>query len=173
MFDRSARVLYADDHGLRGRGQIPAGRSRPTPRATRDARRDAGPAIDQEDIYLSHPSRDFRVTNEALRIRRIGDENRITYKGPRLSGPTKTREEIEISLDHGQVAFEQLLRLLENLGFSAGRDDSQSSGAHARARAGARHRGLCSTSRWSGRVRRDRDLGWGRVGATGGGRLPF
>ena len=26
----------------------------------------------------------------------IGDENRITYKGPRLSGPTKTREEIEI-----------------------------------------------------------------------------
>ena len=55
------------------------------------------PAVVQADIYLSHPSRDFRLTNEAFRIRRIGDENRITYKGPRRSGPTKTREEIEIA----------------------------------------------------------------------------
>jgi adenylate cyclase, class 2 len=77
----------------------------------------AEPEIQQEDVYLSHPSRDFAVTNEALRIRRIGDENRITYKGPRLSGPTKTREEIEISLAEGDQAFHQLLRLFENLGF--------------------------------------------------------
>jgi adenylate cyclase, class 2 len=75
------------------------------------------PEITQEDVYLSHPSRDFAVTNEAFRIRRIGTENRITYKGPRLSGPTKTREEIEISVTSGEVAFSQLLRLFENLGF--------------------------------------------------------
>jgi len=75
------------------------------------------PGVDQEDIYLSHPARDFAVSNEALRIRRIGLENRITYKGPRRSGPTKTREEIEISLTSGHDAFAQLLRLFENLGF--------------------------------------------------------
>jgi adenylate cyclase, class 2 len=52
-----------------------------------------------------------------LRIRRIGVENRITYKGPRLSGPTKTREEIEIAVTSGEGAFSQLVRLFENLGF--------------------------------------------------------
>jgi len=75
------------------------------------------PAIDQEDTYLSHPSRDFAVTNEALRIRRIRPENRITYKGPRQRGPTKTREEIEMILAPGDLAFSQLQRLFENLGF--------------------------------------------------------
>jgi adenylate cyclase class 2 len=73
--------------------------------------------IDQEDIYLSHPSRDFAQTNEAFRIRRLGQENRITYKGPRRSGPTKTREEIEIPFAEGQEQFDRLLKLLENLGF--------------------------------------------------------
>jgi adenylate cyclase, class 2 len=76
-----------------------------------------GPEISQEDIYLSHPSRDFAATNEAMRIRRVGTDNRITYKGPRLSGPTKTREEIEITLTSGDEAFHQLVRLFENLGF--------------------------------------------------------
>jgi adenylate cyclase, class 2 len=75
------------------------------------------PEIIQEDTYLSHPSRDFAVTNEALRIRRIGVENRITYKGRRLSGPTKTREEIELSFTEGDVAYDQLLRLFDHLGF--------------------------------------------------------
>jgi adenylate cyclase class 2 len=75
------------------------------------------PTLHQEDVYLSHPSRDFAMTNEALRIRRVGDENRVTYKGPRRSGPTKTREEIEICLSSGVDAFAQLLRLFTNLGF--------------------------------------------------------
>jgi adenylate cyclase class 2 len=73
--------------------------------------------VEQEDIYLSHPSRDFAQTNEAFRIRRLGDENRITYKGPRRSGPTKTREEIEIPVAAGNAQFSRLLKLFENLGF--------------------------------------------------------
>jgi adenylate cyclase class 2 len=81
----------------------------------RNAQRE--PAITQEDSYLSHPSRDFASTHEAFRIRRIGDENQITYKGPRLSGQTKTREEIEISFTPGDDGFDQLRRLFENLGF--------------------------------------------------------
>ena len=71
----------------------------------------------QEDWYLSHPSRDFAVSHEALRLRRIDLENRITYKGPRHAGPTKTREELEISFAPGEQAFLDLKRLLENLGF--------------------------------------------------------
>ena len=51
---------------------------------------------EQEDLYLAHPSRDFASTDEALRLRRVGDMNRITYKGPKLGGPTKTREETPI-----------------------------------------------------------------------------
>ena len=74
-------------------------------------------AITQEDVYLNHPTRDFAVTNEAFRIRRIGEENRITYKGARRSGPTKTREEIEIELTSGKQPFAELFRLFECLGF--------------------------------------------------------
>ncbi|AGA29391.1 class IV adenylate cyclase [Singulisphaera acidiphila] len=77
----------------------------------------AEPQVAHEDVYLSHPSRDFAQTNEAFRIRRIGTENRITYKGPRLSGPTKSREEIEVPFAEGEPSFEQLFRLFNHLGF--------------------------------------------------------
>ena len=60
---------------------------------------------------------DFALTNEALRLRRIGEENRITYKGPRREGPTKTRTEIEVTVAAGADAFQQLARLFEVLGF--------------------------------------------------------
>lgn len=76
------------------------------------------PAVDQEDLYLSHPARDFAQTNEALRLRRIGDDNRVTYKGPKLPGPTKTREEIELPFREGEASFRDLARLFENLGFA-------------------------------------------------------
>jgi adenylate cyclase class 2 len=79
------------------------------------ARRDA--AIAQTDVYLSHPARDFQVTNEAFRVRRVGEANFVTYKGPRRAGPTKTREEIEIPFVPGDATFEQLTRMLDRLGF--------------------------------------------------------
>lgn len=80
---------------------------------------EAGGGVDQEDSYMNHPSRDFAVTNEAFRIRRIGDDNRITYKGPKHDGPTKTREEIEIPFAAGPDQHGNLVRLFENLGFKA------------------------------------------------------
>jgi adenylate cyclase class 2 len=75
------------------------------------------PSICQIDLYLNHPSRDFAATNEAFRIRSIGEENRITYKGPRRPGPTKTRKEIEIRFTDGDSAAAQLLDLFKLLGF--------------------------------------------------------
>ena len=76
----------------------------------------SGSAI-QVDTYLTHPARDFAATNEAFRVRQVGNENRITYKGPRKPGPTKTREEIEIRFADGALAAGQLLQLFEVLGF--------------------------------------------------------
>jgi len=55
--------------------------------------------LDQEDVYFSHPSRDFGATDEALRLRRENDRSRITYKGPKLDLDTKMREEIELDVE--------------------------------------------------------------------------
>ncbi len=77
----------------------------------------AGVPVAQEDSYLAHPSRDFAQTNEALRLRRVGVLNAITYKGPKRPGPTKTREEVEIACAEGPAALSDLKRLFEALGF--------------------------------------------------------
>lgn len=68
----------------------------------------------QVDVYFSHPLRDFAATDEALRLRRDGDELRVTYKGKKLDPPLKTREEIEFALG---TDVETATRLLERLGF--------------------------------------------------------
>ena len=75
-------------------------------------------SFDQEDTYLSHPARDFAQTDEAFRIRRSGEDNRVTYKGPRKEGPTKTREELEIPFEPGDEAFRRMLRLFHSLRFA-------------------------------------------------------
>ena len=56
------------------------------------------PSIDQADIYFAHPSRDYALSDEALRLRREGDAVAITWKGPRLGWGAKTRREIELPL---------------------------------------------------------------------------
>lgn len=76
-----------------------------------------GPVVEQLDGYLAHPSRDFAASNEAFRIRRAGTSNRITYKGPKAQGPTKTREEIEVPFADGPEALADLSRLFDRLGF--------------------------------------------------------
>ena len=77
-----------------------------------------GQVIEQTDYYFNHPSRDFAATDEALRIRRVGQLNRITFKGPKLDAETKTREEIDLPLGDGDDQAEQWRQLLELLDFS-------------------------------------------------------
>lgn len=77
----------------------------------------AGSPVVQDDAYFSHPSRDFAQTDEALRIRREGESNFITYKGPKLGGPTKTREELELPIGEGPEIRGDMTRLFERLGF--------------------------------------------------------
>ncbi len=52
----------------------------------------------ESDLFLQPFNRDFRQTDECLRIRSCGDELNITYKGPKLDFVSKTREEIELPL---------------------------------------------------------------------------
>jgi adenylate cyclase class 2 len=76
-----------------------------------------GETVQQADLYFAHPSRDFADTDEALRIRRVGNTNRITYKGPKIDQATKTRQELEVALVDGPDHFQQYAQLLELLGF--------------------------------------------------------
>jgi adenylate cyclase class 2 len=69
------------------------------------------------DLYFAHPARDFAKTDEALRIRRQGPSNSITYKGPKIDQTTKTRREIELPLPAGEDAAEAWVGLFETLGF--------------------------------------------------------
>ena len=77
------------------------------------------PPIDQQDLYLNHPSRNFAETNEALRIRTVGASNAITYKGPKHPGPTKTRQEIEVELAQGPLPLDQIRKIFDLLGFKS------------------------------------------------------
>lgn len=69
------------------------------------------------DTYFNHPARDFAETDEAFRIRSIGDDNRLTYKGPLLDKQTKTRQECEVGCEAGEVGLEKLRQMLVALGF--------------------------------------------------------
>ncbi len=81
---------------------------------------DSGPieTVEQVDSYFNHPARDFGSTDEALRLRRVGERNYITYKGPKLDATTKTRREIEVELLPGETSAADATALLEAIGFS-------------------------------------------------------
>jgi adenylate cyclase, class 2 len=76
------------------------------------------PAIRLEtDSYFNAPDRDFARTDEALRLRRIGQANLVAYKGPKRDPQTKTRIEIEVPLTEGDETAEKFRRLLSSLGY--------------------------------------------------------
>jgi adenylate cyclase, class 2 len=76
------------------------------------------PPVVQSDQYFAHPSRDFAQTDEALRIRTVGDMAFVTYKGPRLPSSTKTRRELELPLDPSDFGGRRFAELLAAVGFT-------------------------------------------------------
>ena len=76
-----------------------------------------GPPVLQADQYFAHPGRDFSKTDEALRIRTVGDRSFVTYKGPKLDATTKTRREIELPVDSSDSSGAKFAELLKALGF--------------------------------------------------------
>lgn len=74
-------------------------------------------SFNQQDEYFNHPERDFRTTDEALRLRREQHDDAVhcclTYKGPNASGIGQSRRELET-----RVKDEQKMRqILQALGF--------------------------------------------------------
>ncbi|MEN3035344.1 MAG: class IV adenylate cyclase [Candidatus Methanosuratincola sp.] len=65
----------------------------------------------QVDIYLSHPCRDMRAADEALRLRLEGEACVVTFKGARMKGNLKSREELEFSVWDWEKALEVFKRL--------------------------------------------------------------
>jgi adenylate cyclase, class 2 len=88
--------------------------------------------IEQVDRYFAHPCRDFVKTDEALRLRRVGDAVAVTWKGPRIDSAAKTRRELELGLAEvpplpggprgGQATLDCWSELLTALGFRPVRD---------------------------------------------------
>jgi len=78
-----------------------------------------GEPVMETDAFFQHPGRDFKHTDEALRLRNreLPDgtsEHSLTYKGPKIDTSTKTRQEIEIPITEP----ERWKSLLSALGFS-------------------------------------------------------
>lgn len=71
------------------------------------------------DEYFQAPDRDFAATDEALRVRRIGETAYLTYKGPKLDSATKTRKELQVQLEDGAVAADMAVSLLHASGYQS------------------------------------------------------
>ena len=87
-------------------------------------------------LLLRPSARDFAATDEALRIRRVGDANFVTYKGPKLDQSTKTRREIEVPLADGEQPAADFGNLLVGAGLSPGGRGLQAAAASGTAVAG-------------------------------------
>lgn len=72
---------------------------------------------DEEDQYLAPPDRDFRLTGEAFRLRRMGKNAFFTYKGPKQQSEVKARVELELPLPAGDDMPAQYLQLFRHLGY--------------------------------------------------------
>ncbi len=67
---------------------------------------------EQSDVYFAAPYRNFAKTDEALRIRSLGGQAVLTYKGPKLDKVSKTRVELEMPVDGSITA-----KIFHALGF--------------------------------------------------------
>ena len=74
--------------------------------------------MEEIDIYFNGIDRDFRKTDEALRIRKSINIDKkyinyyLGYKGPKMDNVSKTREEYEVIVNDGDI----LKIILEKLG---------------------------------------------------------
>jgi adenylate cyclase class 2 len=67
----------------------------------------------QDDVLLDSDDGRLQRAGCALRVRRDGDRAAITWKGPVMAGPMKTREEVETAVGLADDAR----RILASLGF--------------------------------------------------------
>jgi adenylate cyclase class 2 len=79
-----------------------------------------GSTVNEQDVYYNGNDRDFRKTDEALRVRAHKDmetgseKNALTYKGPKLGSESQTRKELEVSFEDPA----EMQAILSALGYS-------------------------------------------------------
>src|SRR5208337_1892727 len=95
--------------------KFPAGDAGALERKVRDLGAQYRETLQEADQYVNAPDRDFAQTDEALRLRRVGAANFVTYKGPKTDLLTKTRTEIEVALADGDRAADDFARILVHL----------------------------------------------------------
>ncbi|MHA1212243.1 MAG: class IV adenylate cyclase [Candidatus Heimdallarchaeota archaeon] len=66
----------------------------------------------QRDHYFAHPTRDYSITDEALRIREDGERFYLTYKGPKFDDKSKTRLEYNVKIANSTEMI-KILTLLD------------------------------------------------------------
>jgi adenylate cyclase class 2 len=71
----------------------------------------------EADHYFNAPDRDFKATDEAFRLRHVGESNFLTYKGPKRAAAVKVRTELEVALRDGDQAAREMTQLLTHLGY--------------------------------------------------------
>lgn len=80
-----------------------------------------GEQVREADVYYNGTERDFRRTDEALRLRRVWElpegscESLMTYKGPKIDRLSNTRTEFETAVADGEITG----KILEALGYQA------------------------------------------------------
>lgn len=72
---------------------------------------ETSPRVLEVDQVYDLPSQELRSSARLLRLRHSADTWTLTYKGPPVAGPHKSREEIETTLADG-AAFEVILARL-------------------------------------------------------------
>lgn len=67
----------------------------------------------QADTYYNSQYRDFKETDEALRVRVKDGEYFLTYKGPKMDSVSKTRKEFQVEINDA----DNMGTILSSLGF--------------------------------------------------------
>jgi len=73
--------------------------------------------VKEIDHYFNAPDRDFKRTDEVVRLRKSGTVHSLTYKGPKLPGAVKSRLEVELPLQSSPMISADAVHFLTGLGF--------------------------------------------------------
>ncbi len=57
----------------------------------------------QDDTYFNYKYRDFKESDEAIRLRKTNSEYELTYKGPKMGNYGKSREEITVRISERDI----------------------------------------------------------------------
>jgi adenylate cyclase class 2 len=74
------------------------------------------PRLFEANQLFDRPGGELQRSNQLIRLRRTGTRAIVTYKGPTLGGPHKSREEIEFDASDADA----FTRVLERLGYRPG-----------------------------------------------------